>query len=102
MVLGLAWLRLSTHPARPGSVNLAALVVLLAFYFLPTIIAFSRRAAARVWVALINLLAGWTVVGWIVALVMAIASAREQPTVVVNVQAPPPPPSASGSRLTGP
>ncbi len=65
-------------PHRPGFVNVTALVIL---YFLPAIIAGLRRSTMMVWVVLINLLAGWTVVGWIVALVMAIASARQQPTV---------------------
>lgn len=65
-------------PYRPGFVNVTALILV---YFLPTIIAGLRRSTMMVWVVLINLLAGWTVAGWIVALVMAIASARQQPTV---------------------
>ena len=69
-------------PYRPGFVNVTGLIVL---YFLPTIIAGLRRSTMTVWVALIDLLAGWTVVGWIVALVMAIASARQPP----NGQGPP-------------
>jgi len=69
-------------PYRPGFVNVTGLIVL---YFLPTIIAGLRRSTMTVWVALIDLLLGWTVVGWIVALVMAIASARQQ----ANGQGPP-------------
>ena len=65
-------------PYRPGFVNVTALIML---YFLPTIFAGLRRSTMTVWVVLINLLAGWTVIGWIVALVMAIASARQQPSV---------------------
>jgi hypothetical protein len=78
MVLALDILRVGiVHaPYRPGFVNVTALIIL---YFLPTIIAGLRRSTMTVWVALIDLLLGWTVVGWIVALVMAIASARQQP-----------------------
>ncbi|HYS28943.1 MAG TPA: superinfection immunity protein [Candidatus Limnocylindria bacterium] len=84
MVLALDLLRAGVvhAPYRPGFVNVTGLIVL---YFLPTIIAGLRRSTMTVWVALIDLLAGWTVVGWIVALVMAIASARQQP----NGQGPP-------------
>ncbi len=89
----LLWAGVVHAPPRPGFVSLTGLILLLAFYFLPTIIALSRRSTMTVWVVLIDLLAGWTVVGWIVALVMAIASARELPTVTVNVQAPPAPPT---------
>ncbi len=73
-------------PYRPGFVNVTGLILL---YFLPTIIAGLRRSTMTLWVALIDLLLGWTVVGWIVALVMAIASARRQP----NGQTPPAPPT---------
>jgi len=73
-------------PYRPGFVNVTALIVV---YLLPTIIAGLRRSTMTVWVALVDLLLGWTVVGWIVALVMAIASPRQQP----NGQAPPAPPT---------
>lgn len=91
-MLDAALLRLIV-PHRPGFVNVTALIVL---YFLPTIIAGLRRSTVTVWVALINLLAGWTVVGWLVALVMAIASSRRPPAVVVNMQ-PPAPPSSNPS-----
>jgi hypothetical protein len=78
-------------PYRPGFVNVTGLIVL---YFLPTLIAGLRRSTMTLWVALIDLLLGWTVVGWIVALVMAIASSRKPPSGVVNVP-PPAPPSSS-------
>jgi hypothetical protein len=81
-------------PHRPGFVNVTALIIL---YFLPTIVAGLRRSTMTVWVVLINLLAGWTVLGWLVALVMAIASSRRQPTVGGNVQPPAPPSSESSA-----
>ncbi len=77
---------MSHPPARPGSINvLLGLVILLVFYFLPTVIARARRSTMTVWVVLIDLLAGWTLVGWVVALVMALASSRK-PAVTVDVQ----------------
>lgn len=43
----------------------------LALYFLPTIIGALRRKQNLVGIFLLNLLLGWTLVGWIIALVMA-------------------------------
>ena len=52
------------------------LVLLVSFVvdFLPTIIAALRSTATTGQVFLINLLLGWSLIGWIVALVMACAS----------------------------
>jgi hypothetical protein len=47
------------------------LVVLLAL--LPTLIAFQREHDRRIEITFLNLLAGWTGIGWIVALVWATA-----------------------------
>lgn len=45
----------------------------LLFYFLPgSFAAFRRRKSFR-WILAINLLLGWTVIGWIVALIWAFA-----------------------------
>jgi Superinfection immunity protein len=41
-------------------------------YFIPSIIAFSRVKANRFWILALNLFLGWTAVGWIVALVLAV------------------------------
>ena len=54
---------------------LGFLVFLVGAYFIPTAIAFSRDARSRWLVAVINALLGWTFVGWMVALVVALRSA---------------------------
>ena len=43
-----------------------------ALHFLPTIIALGRGARSVFGIFLLNLLLGWTVVGWVVALVWAL------------------------------
>lgn len=48
-------------------------VVLAAMYFLPTMLAWKRGSSRRVKVTLINVLLGWTGVGWILAMVMTFA-----------------------------
>ena len=41
-------------------------------YFLPSIIAFSRSKRDAVSILVLNLLLGWTAIGWVVALVWAL------------------------------
>jgi len=51
-----------------GTLGILAIVVA---YWLPTIIALIRHVRGKGQVVVVNLLLGWTVIGWIVALVMA-------------------------------
>ena len=52
-------------------------------YFLPTIIAVVCHRRNAVLVAIVNTLLGWSFVGWIVALVMAV-SREAQPVIVMQ------------------
>jgi hypothetical protein len=45
-----------------------------AMYWLPTLIAVIRRTPSALGIAAFNFFLGWTVIGWIVALVWALAS----------------------------
>ena len=45
-----------------------------AIHFLPTIIAALRDARSVVGIFLLNLFLGWTVIGWVVALIWAITN----------------------------
>ena len=66
-----------------------ALFLVLAFYFLPTIMAIKRKSPHTTAVVILNLFFGVTLIGWIIALVLA--SKRPQAVVVVY-NAPPPQP----------
>jgi Superinfection immunity protein len=55
------------------------------FYFIPTFIAMMRDAAHRGSIALINLLFGWTVLGWIAALIWAIVEKPVELKPVVTI-----------------
>jgi hypothetical protein len=44
------------------------LLILLALYFVPTIVACSRQHPNRSPVLVLNIFLGWTLVGWVVAL----------------------------------
>ena len=55
-----------------------------AFYWLPTIIAVVRRTHTAMGVAVVNFFMGWTGIGWIVALVWALAASPAQQVVYVE------------------
>jgi predicted Abi (CAAX) family protease len=50
-------------------------LILGALYMLPTIIAMLRRRQAAS-VTVINLFLGWTIIGWVIALAMAVSERR--------------------------
>jgi len=49
----------------------------LAVYFVPTIIAVARRARNVLGIVLLNIFAGWTFIGWVIALVWAIVDQKQ-------------------------
>ena len=51
------------------------LILAIAFYFVPAIVAAARHTHNTVAILLINIFFGWTLIGWVVALLMAICSA---------------------------
>ena len=58
------------------------LLFLFAMYWLPTLIAIVRQTPSALGVAMVNFFLGWTVIGWVMALVWALA-AHNSPHVVV-------------------
>lgn len=50
----------------------AIIGALIVFYFAPTILAFGRGHAYRWVIAAVNLVAGWTLMGWLICCVWAI------------------------------
>ena len=59
-----------------GAIHSSALIVVLALYFLPTIVAVARKVTHQGSVIVINVFLGWTFVGWVVALAMACRTSR--------------------------
>jgi len=64
---------------------LTILSILFVMYWLPTIVAILRRTPSALGVATINCFLGWTVIGWIMALIMALAAAPATQRVTVYV-----------------
>lgn len=66
---------------------LAILALALAWYLLPTLIAVTRKHHNAMAIFLLNLFLGWSVIGWVVALVWSFTKPPPPQQVVVNVQA---------------
>lgn len=58
------------------------LVLLLVGHFLPTIIAVARGHHNGFAIFLTNLLLGWTVIGWVVALIWSTTAVQRRATVI--------------------
>jgi uncharacterized membrane protein YqaE (UPF0057 family) len=49
------------------------LFLMIAFYFLPAIIAYNSKKRNAGAILALNILLGWTLIGWVVALIWALA-----------------------------
>ena len=79
--------------AGSGIGGLFALIFLGAVYFLPAII--GRKKANATSITLLNLFLGWTLVGWVIALVWA--TSNDAPVQRVIVQQPQPTPAPTNT-----
>jgi hypothetical protein len=72
--------------ASSSSSSSGVVGVLIALYFLPTIIAVCRKTTNRGSVFTMNLLLGWTIIGWWMALGLASSGAatRHKPQAVAD------------------
>jgi hypothetical protein len=52
--------------------ELLLVILIFVFYFLPALIAFLRQHKNKLAIFLLNLLLGWTVLGWVVSLVWSV------------------------------
>ena len=66
----------------------AALFLVLYIYFLPTITAIRKNSPYKAAAIIVNIMFGVTILGWIIALILA--SKQPQPIIVVYNGPPPP------------
>ena len=55
-----------------GLQTLAIYLLGFCLYFLPSLLALSRKSSNRGYVYAINFFLGWSLIGWVIALVMAL------------------------------
>lgn len=70
-----------------GDHSSALIVTILAFYFVPTIVALLRLHRNATAIVVLNILLGWTLVGWVVALVWSMAT-TPKPTIIYKDKPP--------------
>ena len=63
-----------------GGAEFLIIIIGLVIYFIPCIVGRNNRNASTVF--LVNLFFGWTLLGWVIALILAISDSKE--TVVVH------------------
>ncbi|MGQ3683919.1 MAG: superinfection immunity protein [Candidatus Loosdrechtia sp.] len=61
---------------NPG-VIFAAISILLAIYFIPTIVACNREHPSKAAIFVLNIFLGWTFLGWVIALVWSFTSTKQ-------------------------
>lgn len=67
------------------------IVLGIAAYFLPTILAHFRKKQNFTSILLLNIFLGWSLIGWVVALVWAVSvDAQPAQVTIINQTAPPP------------
>lgn len=59
------------------SVKLVLVLVGVVLYFVPSYLAMERQHHLRRLICAINVLLGWTVVGWVVAMAMALSGVKK-------------------------
>ncbi len=79
----------------PFGLGWGIILLLVVPYFIPTIIAFSRGKSSAAGVFILNFFLGWTLIGWVGALIWALSADNRTQTVIVNNPPPPPPPPHS-------
>lgn len=54
------------------------LVLLIGLYFLPVIIAYRKNHQAIVGIIIVNIIVGWTLIGWIVCLIWSYSGSKKE------------------------
>ncbi|MCK4463198.1 MAG: superinfection immunity protein [Candidatus Omnitrophica bacterium] len=55
-------------------------LTVICFYFLPTLIAINRNNVNKLAIGVLNLLLGWTLIGWVIAIVWAFMKTQQSIT----------------------
>lgn len=85
IIAGISFFSFSeTSRSSPGvSLGVGLIAYLLAvLYFVPAIIAYHRNTFTKGRNFLINLVFGWTLLGWVLSLLMAVTAVRPQPITI--------------------
>ncbi len=85
----------TTHWLFFPAIPLSILAVLFIPYFIPSIVAFARKQHNAVPILFLNIFLGWTLIGWVGALIWALTTPQEvrSPVAPMREIKPPQPPA---------
>ncbi len=63
---------------------LILLIVFILPYFIPTFVAYNRKKSNTLGIFMLNLLLGWSLIGWITALVWALSNNESSQQIIIN------------------
>lgn len=69
-----------------GVMGFGSLVLMFVAYFLPWILALLLGTKSNVGIFFLNLLLGWTMIGWVVAFIWAIAAERKSNAQIIIIK----------------
>lgn len=84
MIQPLAWAAQDKAGSSADSMALTLFVILAIPYFIPSIIAAIRKKDNQIAIFALNLFLGWSVIGWVVALVWAVSKDKAPQTIIIN------------------
>ena len=84
---------MDSDPANPGLASGIIGLLLLALYFLPAVVAKLRAHHQRGAILTLNILLGWTLLGWVVSFVWAVTAVRPASPAVPSPEPAQPKPS---------
>lgn len=64
--------------------TLIGLVILGIIYFIPTIVASSRKHKSAGGIFITNIVFGWTLIGWIISLIWASSNTGQNQTIIIQ------------------
>jgi hypothetical protein len=88
-------------PPTPGFIlgsmviGLLFIVIVIAMYVLPTVVAMLRKHRQLPAIALVNILFGWSVIGWVAAMIWSLTTPQPQTVIVQTISPTPAPPPQS-------
>ena len=62
------------------------LIIIIALYFIPTLIAFQRKSTVKSLILVLNLFTGWLMITWLIYLIWASSSETEQDVEIRKLQ----------------
>jgi hypothetical protein len=74
--------------SMPGGSEWIWIAIIVIPYFLPSIIAMLGGKSNAGAIFALNLLLGWSILGWVISLVWALTSDKKPATIIINNQAP--------------